>query len=294
MVAIVPMAGRAAGLLRRRKWLSLALTVPALVVLTSWWLTAPLEDEGAAPVLSSASAPTGVPVDDPASVESPDLAGGTRRGDRGEDDPARRARGRRPADRRGGGLHGDVQEAGADRRPAPAGADDGHEGPPAAVRRLLEVPGAEGRQGGALRRGAPQEQGPRPQRRLDPPARPSPGSRARQPHGTGRQPPPDHRGGPVEPGPQARRVPQARPGRPRRPSPSSTGRPVRTAGPCSGRSTCTSTRIRAVRSRGSRSSTTPRRTSPCRSAATTGRRLARPASRWSSATPTRASSSTRP
>jgi hypothetical protein len=57
MAAIVPMAGRAAGLLRRRKWLSLALSLPALVVLASWWLTAPLEDEGAAPALSTASAP---------------------------------------------------------------------------------------------------------------------------------------------------------------------------------------------------------------------------------------------
>ncbi len=47
----------------------------------------------------------------------------------------------------------------------------------------------------ALRRGPPQEQGPRPQRRLDPPARPPPGGRARQPDGAGRQPPPDHRGG---------------------------------------------------------------------------------------------------
>jgi hypothetical protein len=61
MVAIVPMAGRAAGLLRRRKWLSLALIAPGLAVLTSWWLTAPLEDEGASPVLSTtapAPAPT--------------------------------------------------------------------------------------------------------------------------------------------------------------------------------------------------------------------------------------------
>ena len=45
MAAIVPMVGRASGLIRRRKWLSLALTVPALVVLASWWFTAPLDDE---------------------------------------------------------------------------------------------------------------------------------------------------------------------------------------------------------------------------------------------------------
>ncbi|HEY2158488.1 MAG TPA: DUF1571 domain-containing protein [Isosphaeraceae bacterium] len=56
MVAIMPMAGRAAGLLRRRKWLGVALTVPALVVLTSWWLTAPLEEEEvASPALSTAT-----------------------------------------------------------------------------------------------------------------------------------------------------------------------------------------------------------------------------------------------
>jgi hypothetical protein len=54
MAAIVPMAGRAAGLLRRRKWLSVALAIPALVALASWWLTAPLEDEKAPPALSTA------------------------------------------------------------------------------------------------------------------------------------------------------------------------------------------------------------------------------------------------
>jgi hypothetical protein len=45
MAAILPMAGRAARVVRRRKWLSLVLTVPALVVLASWWLTAPLDED---------------------------------------------------------------------------------------------------------------------------------------------------------------------------------------------------------------------------------------------------------
>ncbi len=52
MAAIIPMAGRAGGLLRRGKWLSLVLAVPALVVLASWWLTAPLEDRQASPIPS--------------------------------------------------------------------------------------------------------------------------------------------------------------------------------------------------------------------------------------------------
>ena len=47
MSAIVPRAERAPGPLRRRKWLSLLLTVPALVVLASWWFTAPLDDDEA-------------------------------------------------------------------------------------------------------------------------------------------------------------------------------------------------------------------------------------------------------
>ncbi len=45
MAAILPRAGRAARSLGRRKWLALALAVPALVLLTSWWFTAPLDDE---------------------------------------------------------------------------------------------------------------------------------------------------------------------------------------------------------------------------------------------------------
>lgn len=56
MAAILPMAGRAARVVRRRKWLSLALTAPALVVLTSWWLTAPLDDEPADRAASAATA----------------------------------------------------------------------------------------------------------------------------------------------------------------------------------------------------------------------------------------------
>lgn len=57
MAAIVPMAGRASGLIRRRKWLSLVLTVPALVVLTSWWFTAPLDDEPGEPMSPVSSMP---------------------------------------------------------------------------------------------------------------------------------------------------------------------------------------------------------------------------------------------
>jgi hypothetical protein len=62
MAAIEPRAGRAAGLLRRRKWLSLALTVPALLALASWWLNAPLDDEPA-PAPSAAPAAPSTPVE---------------------------------------------------------------------------------------------------------------------------------------------------------------------------------------------------------------------------------------
>ena len=68
MAAIVPTAGRASGLLRRSRWLSLALTVPALAVLTSWWFTAPLDDEPgpqANPVAPAAPDPA------PATAERP-------------------------------------------------------------------------------------------------------------------------------------------------------------------------------------------------------------------------------
>ena len=56
MAAIVPRTVRAARERGRRKWLSLALAVPALLLLASWWFTAPLDDDPGGAVESATSA----------------------------------------------------------------------------------------------------------------------------------------------------------------------------------------------------------------------------------------------
>lgn len=71
MTAINPEAGQAARLLRRRTWWSLALTVPALIMLASWWLTAPLDEPGDAASLAPTASPSPAPTPAPGPATRP-------------------------------------------------------------------------------------------------------------------------------------------------------------------------------------------------------------------------------
>jgi hypothetical protein len=79
MAAIMPNAGRAAELLRRRKWLSLALAAPILIALACWWLTAPLDEDAGAPAPMTPAAITAPPA--PAVSERPAWPDGRLEGD---------------------------------------------------------------------------------------------------------------------------------------------------------------------------------------------------------------------